>query len=1095
MCIKKYSTIICVVFLIFATRVCWTQNIAPSLSASGNQAYCPKSQINIVTDFDIVDPDDTEIDALYIQISTGYVQGEDSLTLTGSHPSILTFWDVTQGKLTLIGMSSSPVTYTDLIAATKEIVFQSTSNNPSDKGFSITIGDANYLPLTGHYYEYVPSLGITWTSARAAAATRTYFGLQGYLATITSADEAQLSGEQAAGAGWIGGSDEETEGVWKWVTGPEAGTVFWNGLINGTTPNFAFWNTNEPNQFGDEDYAHVTAPGIGIPGSWNDLSNAGNTSGDYQPKGYIVEYGGTPGDPVLNIAASSSIFATALTDTTPATICSSGRVNLEATALFGDVLWFDSPTSGVPVFSGQSFLTPVINATTTYYALASVNGCTEGELVPVTATVTQIPSINSVTGALICESGVGVLNASTSTGTINWYNVPTGGVSLFSGATYVIPSVNETTTYYVDATLNGCTTGSRTPVILTVQKTTQPIADSNQFFCDIDQADISSLTIIGDNIRWYNSSSGGTPLSITEMLTTNTTYYATQTINGCESVNRFPIDVILSETVVLPSSIPDISACDSMLDGDDTNGFTIFDLTRNETILLNGKAASSFTFYYYTDSSYTTQIIASLNTYVNAVRDSQTIFVRIINNSNSSCFTDASFNLEVDELPVILNNIVFKNCDEDGVSDGFTDYNLTEANVVITNNDLVGLNITYHLSRPDADMGIAPIDPSVFNNTTANLVYARVENSSGCFRISDVSLQVSTTAFPDGYLQELDTCDDDSIDGFHVFDLNQASDAFIAEFPLGQNLRVRYYRNLNDAQFELNEIQEVDSFTNETPFSQLLYVRVESDDNGECFGLGPHLLLTVHPKPEFEIDQTEIYCLDNNPIPLFTFNPSGNFTYEWKDENGNVVSTSSNATVNSGGLYTVIASSSFGCDSFPVSFDVVESAAATIDADDITIKELSSNNSISINNESDNLGIGDYEFSLNDINGPYQDEPFFDRVGAGEHIVYVRDKNKCGIASIEVFILGFPKFFTPNGDGRNDTWQIKGLNNNFSSSSRVSIYDRYGKLIKQLNAKNGSWDGTFNGRHLTSSDYWFEAQLIQNSGDLRTFRGHFSLVR
>lgn len=107
----------------------------------------------------------------------------------------------------------------------------------------------------------------------------------------------------------------------------------------------------------------------------------------------------------------------------------------------------------------------------------------------------------------------------------------------------------------------------------------------------------------------------------------------------------------------------------------------------------------------------------------------------------------------------------------------------------------------------------------------------------------------------------------------------------------------------------------------------------------------------------------------------------------------------------------------------------------------------------------------------------------------------MRDKNKCGIENIEVFVLGFPKYFTPNNDGSNDTWQIKGLGNDFLNSSSVSVFDRYGKLIKQLNAKNGSWDGTFNGQQLATSDYWFVVELIENSGNIRTYRGHFSLIR
>ena len=241
---------------------------------------------------------------------------------------------------------------------------------------------------------------------------------------------------------------------------------------------------------------------------------------------------------------------------------------------------------------------------------------------------------------------------------------------------------------------------------------------------------------------------------------------------------------------------------------------------------------------------------------------------------------------------------------------------------------------------------------------------------------------------------------------------------------------------------------------NLAPYSEILYVRVESDDNGNCFGIGPHLKLAVHPRPEFEVDNSAIYCLDNNPITLTTFNPKGNYSYEWKDNSGQVVSTVPYAEVLSGGTYTVTAISSYGCESFPVSFLVVESAIANIDSSDITVVELSDNNSIDINNDNNNLGIGDYEFALDAISGPYRNQPFFDRVGAGMHTIYVRDKNLCGIAQLEVFILGFPKFFTPNNDGKNDTWQVKGLGLDFSNASVVNVFDRYGKLIKQISAKN-----------------------------------------
>lgn len=284
-------------------------NQPPVVAGSGDQIYCPGGSVAVAESITITDPDDTTTTAVYIQISSGYVNGEDLLTLTGSHPNITPSWDPVQGEISLQG----PATYGEFEAAVLATEFSSSGTNPfGNRQFSITVGEANFLPITQHYYEFVSDPGISWTDAEAAAAARTYFGLQGYLVTLTSQQEADFSGAQASGFGWIGATDVAVEGEWRWVTGPEAGTQFWQGLANGTELTFANWNRGEPNNVGGggEDYAHIAAASVirapAVVGAWNDLPNNGG-GGAYASQGYVVEYGGMTGDPVLNLTATTSI--------------------------------------------------------------------------------------------------------------------------------------------------------------------------------------------------------------------------------------------------------------------------------------------------------------------------------------------------------------------------------------------------------------------------------------------------------------------------------------------------------------------------------------------------------------------------------------------------------------------------------------------------------------------------------------------------------------------------------------------------------------------------------------------------------------------
>ena len=107
----------------------------------------------------------------------------------------------------------------------------------------------------------------------------------------------------------------------------------------------------------------------------------------------------------------------------------------------------------------------------------------------------------------------------------------------------------------------------------------------------------------------------------------------------------------------------------------------------------------------------------------------------------------------------------------------------------------------------------------------------------------------------------------------------------------------------------------------------------------------------------------------------------------------------------------------------------------------------------------------------------------------------VRDKNNCGIADITVQVFGFPNFFTPNDDGINDTWNIKGVDTSLFADSRIFIYDRYGKLLASFGVSQPGWDGMYNDKQVNSSDYWYVAEIVDFNGIVSTYKGHFSLVR
>jgi len=415
-------------------------------------------------------------------------------------------------------------------------------------------------------------------------------------------------------------------------------------------------------------------------------------------------------------------------------------------------------------------------------------------------------------------------------------------------------------------------------------------------------------------------------------------------------------------------------------------------------------------------------------------------------------------------------------CDEDGSPNGFTLFNLTEANDDLTGG-IANRATKFYLSLLDAENEVNEIDGASYSNiTNPQTVYVKVfDTLTGCNDIAELYLDVTAT---DANNAKLTQCDDDgNEDGFYNFDLTQASNDILNGLPT--TLTVKYYISYEDSLLERSELGN--NFTNTIPYNQTIYARVEN--NNACFGIS-EIELVVLELPNIEERYETIYCLNFYP-QLITLdaglinNAPSDFTYLWSTSE-----TTQEISINTPGTYTVTVTNSNNCDKVRT-INVLPSNIATIE--NIEVADARSNNTITILVS----GEGDYEFAIDNINGPYQDSNLFENVTPGFHTVFIRDKNNCGIIEDTVAVIGFPKFFTPNNDGYNDTWQIYGITDPSQAESIIYIFDRYGKLLKELDPQSKGWDGTFNGLDLPSSDYWFHVKLQ----DGRVFKSHFTLKR
>ena len=461
----------------------------------------------------------------------------------------------------------------------------------------------------------------------------------------------------------------------------------------------------------------------------------------------------------------------------------------------------------------------------------------------------------------------------------------------------------------------------------------------------------------------------------------------------------------------------------------------------------------------------------------------------------------ADTTLSIYPLPIV-NNVSIVQCDDD--LDGFTSFNLTIKNKEITSN-FANETITYYTSLPGAKSA-NPAEliatPLSFLNTIPNTmsVWARVLNSNGCFSVAQITLKVSVTQInATTFHRTFAACDDASpsdIDGISEFNFQSVTTDIQNILPApNTDYAIKYYKTEADALSEINEITNSTNYRNTTINSQDIWVRIDSNQSNACYGLGSFITLTVNALPKINLNkdgiENTLICSD---LPTFFVQldagindgslPS-KYTYVWsKDGRVLLNETSYTLDVNAEGLYSVVVSTIFGCKRTRTLKVTASNSASNIIVKNI---DLSDNNTLTITVSGD----GNYQFGIDGENGSFQDSNFFTHVAAGIHEIVIIDKNGCRPVSKTISVVGIPNFFTPNNDGFNDFWNVKGLNTAFYPNAIIYIFDRYGKLIKQISGSGQGWDGTLNGAYLPSDDYWYTIKL----DDGREAKGNFTLKR
>ena len=583
-------------------------------------------------------------------------------------------------------------------------------------------------------------------------------------------------------------------------------------------------------------------------------------------------------------------------------------------------------------------------------------------------------------------------------------------------------------------------------------------------------------------------------------------------VGDCSGFTSMTIRVRPNPEPVEPDPI---ELCDV---NDPNDGVEVFDLTVRAAQILNGGNWDLGYYETYALAVEGTDPIADPTAHENrdpltgAVVNPKTVYVRVTDSSTEQmCFEVVPLELIVNPLPDTGAEVPpLAICQVPNTGSGIFDLTLRDVDV-LGGQDPGFFQVSYYRTLDDAQNMFFPIpNPGSYFGNSGEIIYPGIlDTRTDCYNSSEdqgFELRVDDGAVANAPPEPYTVCDNlGPNDGIAEFTLDDPSDPMSPAQQLrdailgGQDpllFPLTFHETLAAAQAGTDPLGAV--YVNLVN-PQVIYARVENGGQDNDCSAVTEVVLKVDQLPELSIEGEYRLCLDADGLPiepesggpsppvLDTGLTAEDYTFSWSVDGTVLVGEVGPLVVATvpGTYVVVVTDRDTGCSAEYTAEVIASSPPVVFGA--VVSEAFAGEPTITVTAE----GLGTYEFQLD--GGPFQLEEVFTGVSPGGHTVTIRDVNGCGSVVVQVGVVDYPRFMTPNQDGYHDTWNIIGIAD-ADPTAKIYIFDRTGKLLKQISPTGEGWDGTFNGNPLPSSDYWFLVEYTEE-GAQRQFRGHFTLKR